>query len=78
MAMEPSLVAAADCIFSAAGSYKVLLPRPVDPQHLHEVYVLCKWGPTSKNSNPARGGLLLKKPAWSFSEAIHRHEKEQA
>jgi 3-hydroxypropanoate dehydrogenase len=54
MALDPLPPAAAEAIFTSARSHKDWLPRAVAPQLLHELYALCKWGPTSKNCNPAR------------------------
>ena len=54
VAIAPSHSAAAETIFTSARSHKAWLPQPVSPHLLGELYALCKWGPTSKNCNPAR------------------------
>jgi 3-hydroxypropanoate dehydrogenase len=45
---------ALDLIFLKARTHNSWLPRPVEDELLRRVYDLCKWGPTSGNSNPMR------------------------
>ena len=41
-------------LFTEARSHHHFRPDPVSDETLHTLYELCKWGPTSVNSNPAR------------------------
>ena len=41
-------------LFTAARTYKKWLPTPLTDATLHELYDLCKWGPTSVNCLPLR------------------------
>ncbi len=46
--------ASLDQLFRAARSHSGWQPREVADAHLHELYELMKWGPTSANASPAR------------------------
>ncbi len=41
-------------LFTEARSHHHFRPEPVSDETLQALYDLCKWGPTSVNSNPAR------------------------
>jgi 3-hydroxypropanoate dehydrogenase len=45
---------ATDQLFTAARTHKTWQPTPVSDATLHELYDLCKWGPTSANCLPMR------------------------
>ena len=49
-------------LFTEARSHHHFRPDPVSDETLHTLYELCKWGPTSVNSNPARI-LYIRSPA---------------
>ena len=46
--------AALDLLFREARTYTAWLPKDVSDEQLHAIYDLCKWGPTSANTSPAR------------------------
>ena len=53
--MTASLAAdALDRLFRTARTHNAWLDRPVEPDLLHRLYELLKWGPTSANISPAR------------------------
>jgi 3-hydroxypropanoate dehydrogenase len=45
---------ALNALFRQARTHTAWLDRPVEPELLHQLYALMKWGPTSANSCPAR------------------------
>jgi 3-hydroxypropanoate dehydrogenase len=50
-------------LFTAARTHNGWLPTPVPDALLHQLYDLCKWGPTSANSSPARLVFVRSAPA---------------
>lgn len=46
--------AALNTLFCDARSHNGWLDKPVSEEHLHQIYDLMKWGPTSANCSPAR------------------------
>lgn len=43
-----------DTLFREARTFSAWQPRPVEPELLHELYDLLKYGPTAANTTPAR------------------------
>jgi len=52
--MKPADDKVLDQIFREARTHSAWQPRPVSPATLERLYDLCKMGPTSANSSPAR------------------------
>ena len=46
--------AALDQLFRSARTYNAFLPKEVSDEHVHALYELAKFGPTSANSSPMR------------------------
>lgn len=59
--MPEATAADLELLFTAARSHNRWQDKPVSDELLHRIYELCKWGPTTTNSTPARF-LFIKSP----------------
>lgn len=55
--------AALDRLFQTARTHNSWQHRPVTDKDVRRIYELCKWGPTTANTNPARFVFIRSKPA---------------